>query len=273
MANAKPLDDDPLDVIADAPGSSTADIKVFKDVHPAADGKLHLALATTQNDIPFVNAIEIAPSEPGSISQFGLWRGKSGIRIGTTASGVPTATSTMACSCREPHLWRARTNRSLSQRTCRQFLLCDSRCQSRALRCNDEVLRSLALARRFKRRRLQDLRRPVQRQNPALKLRHLQGSRQSASSGQDVRGPGAERTGQADLHLHADPQLRGDKRHRSNGSSLEQLVTAENSRSAPPVKPVAPASGTWPTFLGLARDRAQALCDNCPLPVRHGSTT
>jgi hypothetical protein len=68
MANAKPLDDDPLDVIDDAPGSNTADIKVFKDVQPAADGKLHLAFAAVRrNDIPFVNAIEIAPSQPGAI--------------------------------------------------------------------------------------------------------------------------------------------------------------------------------------------------------------
>ncbi len=66
-ANAKPLDYDPLDVIADAPGSNTADIKVFKDVQPAADGKLHLAFAPIGNDIPFVNAIEIAPSEAGAI--------------------------------------------------------------------------------------------------------------------------------------------------------------------------------------------------------------
>jgi Malectin domain len=61
------LDDDPLDVIADAPGSNTADIKVFKDVQPAADGELHLAFAAIRNDVPFVNAIEIAPSEPGAI--------------------------------------------------------------------------------------------------------------------------------------------------------------------------------------------------------------
>jgi hypothetical protein len=66
FANAKTLDDG-LDVIADAPGSNTANIKVFKDVRPAADGKLHLAFATVTNDVAFVNAIEIAPSEPGAI--------------------------------------------------------------------------------------------------------------------------------------------------------------------------------------------------------------
>ena len=40
---------------------------LVKDVKPAADGKLHLTFATIGNDVPFVNAIEIAPSEPGAI--------------------------------------------------------------------------------------------------------------------------------------------------------------------------------------------------------------
>jgi hypothetical protein len=78
LANAKPLDDDPLDVIADAPGSNTADIKVFKDVKPAADGKLHLTFASIRNDVPFVNAIEIAPSEPGAIRPIRILAGKIG---------------------------------------------------------------------------------------------------------------------------------------------------------------------------------------------------
>ncbi|HKE24584.1 MAG TPA: hypothetical protein VKB88_19615 [Bryobacteraceae bacterium] len=36
-------------------------------MQPAADGKLHLAFAAIRNDVPFVNAIEIAPSQPGAI--------------------------------------------------------------------------------------------------------------------------------------------------------------------------------------------------------------
>jgi hypothetical protein len=56
-----------LDVTSDAAGSNTADIKVFKDIRPADDGMLHLEFATLNNEVPFVNGIEIAPSQPGVI--------------------------------------------------------------------------------------------------------------------------------------------------------------------------------------------------------------
>ena len=56
-----------LDVTSDAAGSNTADIKVFKDVRPADDGMLHLEFATLNNEVPFVNGIEVAPSQPGVI--------------------------------------------------------------------------------------------------------------------------------------------------------------------------------------------------------------
>jgi hypothetical protein len=56
-----------FDVTSDAAGSNTADIKVFKDVRPADDGMLHLEFATLNNEVPFVNGIEIAPSQPGVI--------------------------------------------------------------------------------------------------------------------------------------------------------------------------------------------------------------
>ena len=56
-----------LDVTSDAAGSNTADIKVFKDIRPADDGMLHLEFATLNNEVPFVNGIEIAPSQPGAI--------------------------------------------------------------------------------------------------------------------------------------------------------------------------------------------------------------
>ena len=54
-----------LDVTSDAAGSNTADIKVFKDLRPADDGMLHLEFATLNNEVPFVNGIEITPSQPG----------------------------------------------------------------------------------------------------------------------------------------------------------------------------------------------------------------
>ena len=56
-----------LDVTSDAGGSNTADIKVFKDIRPADDGMLHLEFVTRNNEVPFVNGIEIAPSPAGSI--------------------------------------------------------------------------------------------------------------------------------------------------------------------------------------------------------------
>jgi hypothetical protein len=56
-----------LDVTSDAAGSNTADIKVFKDIRPADDGMLHLEFDTLNNEVPFVNGIEIVPSRPGMI--------------------------------------------------------------------------------------------------------------------------------------------------------------------------------------------------------------
>ncbi|HEY7306828.1 MAG TPA: malectin domain-containing carbohydrate-binding protein [Bryobacteraceae bacterium] len=51
-----------FDVIADA-GPNTADVRVFKDIRPAADGFLHLAFVKGY-DTPFLNAIEIVPGIP-----------------------------------------------------------------------------------------------------------------------------------------------------------------------------------------------------------------
>ena len=56
-----------FDVVAEAGGSNTADTLVFKDVQPAEDGMLHLKFATIKTQVPFVNAIEILPSQPGAI--------------------------------------------------------------------------------------------------------------------------------------------------------------------------------------------------------------
>jgi hypothetical protein len=54
-----------FDVIADA-GANTADIKVFKNVSPAPDGKLHLNFEEATNK-PILNGIEIAPGIPGRL--------------------------------------------------------------------------------------------------------------------------------------------------------------------------------------------------------------
>jgi len=54
-----------LDVISDA-GPSAADIRVFKNVVPAADGKLHLKFEPSSNPA-FLNALEITPGTPGKL--------------------------------------------------------------------------------------------------------------------------------------------------------------------------------------------------------------
>src|SRR5579872_6364790 len=61
-----------LDVIADAGGSNTADVKVFKDITPAADGKLHLRFIG-RNQRALVNAIEIVPGLKGRMRPL-RWR-------------------------------------------------------------------------------------------------------------------------------------------------------------------------------------------------------
>jgi hypothetical protein len=54
-----------FDVIREV-GASTADVRAFKDISPAADGKLHLRFAPGNNPA-MVSAIEITPSTPGKI--------------------------------------------------------------------------------------------------------------------------------------------------------------------------------------------------------------
>lgn len=52
-----------FDVDSDALGSDIADERIFRDVSPAADGKLHLAL-NSEMGAPVINAIEIVPGLP-----------------------------------------------------------------------------------------------------------------------------------------------------------------------------------------------------------------
>jgi hypothetical protein len=53
-----------FDVIADAPGCNTADIRIFKDVRPAPDGFLDLRFERAK-DSAFVNGIVLLPGNPG----------------------------------------------------------------------------------------------------------------------------------------------------------------------------------------------------------------
>lgn len=61
-----------LDIVADAGGTNTADVKVFKDISPAADGKLHLRFSG-RNMAALVNAIEIVPGLKGKMRPL-RWR-------------------------------------------------------------------------------------------------------------------------------------------------------------------------------------------------------
>lgn len=61
-ANGRPLLRQ-FDVVSDA-GNSDVDVRSFKDIAPASDGKVHLSFLTGQQR-PFVNAIELVPSRPG----------------------------------------------------------------------------------------------------------------------------------------------------------------------------------------------------------------
>jgi hypothetical protein len=54
-----------LDVVGEV-GASAADIKVFRDISPAADGQLHLTFTPIQS-LPFMNAIEITPGTSGKL--------------------------------------------------------------------------------------------------------------------------------------------------------------------------------------------------------------
>ncbi len=52
-----------LNINTDALGANVADERVFRDVSPASDGKLHLAFSS-ESGTPQVNAIEVAPGLP-----------------------------------------------------------------------------------------------------------------------------------------------------------------------------------------------------------------
>ncbi len=56
-----------FDPVADG-GAAAVDIRVFKDVRPAADGKLHLDFHSEWGEGAFVSAIELAPGVAGKLS-------------------------------------------------------------------------------------------------------------------------------------------------------------------------------------------------------------
>jgi hypothetical protein len=66
LANGQPLLND-FDVLADSGGDRTAEVKVFPDISPAADGQLHLSFSAGKGDSGMLSAIEILPGIKGRI--------------------------------------------------------------------------------------------------------------------------------------------------------------------------------------------------------------
>jgi Malectin domain len=52
-----------FDIVSDASGPEIADIRVFKDIRPASDGRLHLSFHP-ERALTLINAIELVPEQP-----------------------------------------------------------------------------------------------------------------------------------------------------------------------------------------------------------------
>jgi hypothetical protein len=65
-----------FDAIADA-GSAPVDVRAFRDISPAPDGKVHLEF-TPAPERPFVNALELTPGAPGKMKPIRLSAHSSG---------------------------------------------------------------------------------------------------------------------------------------------------------------------------------------------------
>ena len=61
-----------LDVVGAAGSPNSAYVRVFKDVTPASDGKVHVEFFSYSQGQPFLNALELLPSSPGRISPIRL---------------------------------------------------------------------------------------------------------------------------------------------------------------------------------------------------------
>jgi len=66
QANGQPLLHD-FDVLADSGGDRIAEVKVFHDISPAADGQLHLSFSSVKGDSAMLSAIEILPGVRGKV--------------------------------------------------------------------------------------------------------------------------------------------------------------------------------------------------------------
>ncbi len=78
FANGSPIIE-MLDVISDAGGNNTANIRIFKDVSPAPDGFLHLRFSPYKENA-FVNGIAILPAQPGRMRPIRMVAGDASVR-------------------------------------------------------------------------------------------------------------------------------------------------------------------------------------------------
>ncbi|HUI56567.1 MAG TPA: malectin domain-containing carbohydrate-binding protein [Bryobacteraceae bacterium] len=76
-ANGRPILD-LFDVVADADGSNTADVRIFREISPAEDGYLHLSFVS-QRGTAILSGIEVLPESSGKVEPVR-------IRAGWTAS-------------------------------------------------------------------------------------------------------------------------------------------------------------------------------------------
>ena len=67
-----------FDAVADA-GSAAVDVRVFRDVYPSPDGKLHLEFLSSWGSPAFVSALEITPGTPGKLNPIRISAGQSGL--------------------------------------------------------------------------------------------------------------------------------------------------------------------------------------------------
>jgi len=66
-----------LDPVADA-GSAAVDVRVFRDVYPTSDGKIHLEFLSSWGKPAFVSALELTPGMPGKLNPIRLSARQSG---------------------------------------------------------------------------------------------------------------------------------------------------------------------------------------------------
>ena len=66
-----------FDPIADA-GSASVDVRVFRDVYPTAEGKIHLEFLSSWGKPAFVSALELTPGTPGKLKPIRLCAQRSG---------------------------------------------------------------------------------------------------------------------------------------------------------------------------------------------------